>query len=160
MPDDVMEGRLQTQRAALAEAGDGAVHEIGLHRRQRRVVTAELRDDAGQEVLDHDVGGSRQVRDDLAGLRVREVERQARLARVDPDEVRALIGAAGFDLGVAAPGVVALARALDLDHARAEIREQARAVGAGQHAREIENGETGEKRFVRAGHGRSPRRDF
>jgi hypothetical protein len=158
--DDVMEGRLQPQRAALTEAGDRAVDEIGLHRRERGVVAAELRDDTGQEVLDHDVGSPRQVGDDLPGLRVGEIERQARFARVDPNEIRALIGAALFHLGVAATGIVAFARALDLDHARAEIREQPCAIRAGQHAREIEHGEAGEKWIVRTGHGRSPTRGF
>ena len=158
--DDVMERRLMTERPALAEAGDRAVDELGLHRRQRGVVAAELRDDARKEILDDDVGGAREIQHDLAGFGMREIERQARLARVDPDEVRGLIGPAGFHLRVAASRVVAFARALDLDHARAQIGEQPCAVRAGQHAREVENGETGEKRVVRAGHGWSPARGF
>jgi hypothetical protein len=158
--DDVVEGRLVAQGPALAEAGDGAVHEVGLHRRERGVVASELRDDAGQEILDDDVGGPRQVEQDLARLRMREVEREARLARVDPDEVRGLVSPSRFHLGVAAPRVVAFARALDLDHARAQVGEQSRAIRTGQHTREIENGEAGEQRVVRAGHGRSPTRGF
>jgi len=141
---------------ALAEAGDRAVHEPGLHGRERGVVAAKLRDDARQEVLDHHVGGAREVQHDLAGLGMREVERQARLAGVDPDEIRGLVGAPLFHLSVPAPGVVAFARALDLDHPSAEIGEQARAVRAGQHAREVEDGDAGKQRVVWARHGRSP----
>src|SRR5262249_16175535 len=103
--------------------------------------------------LDDDVRGARQVHDHFTGFRVREVERQARLAGVDPDEVRALIGAARLDLRVAPPRVVAFARTLDLVHARAHIAQKARAVWPGQHRREIEKGEAGEERFVSSGHG-------
>ena len=142
--DDVVEGRLEAKRPALAEAGDRAVHDAGLHGRERGVIAAELRDDARQEVLDHHVGRAREVQHDLARFRMREVERQARLAGVDPDEVRGLVGAPLFHLRVTAPGVVAFAGALDLDHPRAEVAEQARAVRAGQHAREIEDGDAGQ----------------
>ena len=127
------------KRAALAEAGDRAVHEVGLHRRQRRVVAAELGDDARQEVLDHDVGGPGQVQHDLAASGCARSSARLELAGVDPHEVRGLVGAPRLELDVAPPGVVPLARALDLDHARAEIGEQPRAVGSGQHAREIEH---------------------
>ncbi len=43
------------------------------------------------------------------------------------------------------PHLVALDRPLDLDHARAQVREQARAVGAGQHAGEIEDQQVGQR---------------
>ena len=42
--------------------------------------------------------------------------------------------------------VVALARLFDLDDARAHVGEQHRAVRAGQHAREVENGDSVERR--------------
>ena len=43
-----------------------------------------------------------------------------------------------------APHVVALAGPLDLDHARAQVGEQPRAVGAGEHAGEIEDDQIGQ----------------
>jgi hypothetical protein len=49
---------------------------------------------------------------------------------------------------VTAPRVVAFARTLDLDHPRAQVREQARAVRAGKHAREIEDGDAAQQRVV------------
>jgi protein-tyrosine phosphatase len=46
---------------------------------------------------------------------------------------------------------IAFAGALDLDHARAEIGEHARAVGAREHARKIDYGNAGEQGFFRGG---------
>ncbi len=137
--DDVGEGLALAPRAGLAEARDRAVDEIGLDRGHRGVAQAELLDDAGGEVLDEDVGDPAEIGDDPAALRVAQVHRDAFLAHVDADEVGGLVGAARLDLEVVLPHVVALARPLDLDHARAQVGEQARAVGAGEHAGEIED---------------------
>ena len=52
--------------------------------------------------------------------------------------------APGLELEMVLPHVVALAGPLDLDHARAEVGEQPRAVGAGEHAGEIEDDEIGQ----------------
>src|SRR6266446_4060761 len=82
----------------------------------------------------------------------REIERHAALAHVDAHEVRRLILAPGLELDVAAARVVALAP-LDLDDVGAEVGEQARAVRAREHAREVEDPEAGE-RSGRIGHGR------
>ncbi|OGK92357.1 MAG: hypothetical protein A2W08_00525 [Candidatus Rokubacteria bacterium RBG_16_73_20] len=131
--DDVGEGLALAQRARLAVARDRAVDEVGPHRRERRVVAAEARDDAGHEVLDDHVGHAREIEHDRARLRVRQVERDALLARVDADEVGGLVGAVRLELHEAAAHLVALARALDLDDARAEVGEQARAVRAREH---------------------------
>ena len=81
-----------------------------------------------------------------------QIDRHAALAGVDPDEVGGLIGARLVHLDVAPSRLVPFARSLHLDHARAQVGEQARAVRTGQHAREIENGEAGEERLVRSGH--------
>jgi hypothetical protein len=92
----------------------------------------------------------REVEHDLAPARVRDVHGDRELACVDADEVRALVGASVLELDVAAARVVALARALDLDDARAEVGEEARCPGAGEHPREVEDGEAGQGRV---GHG-------
>ena len=76
-----------------------------------------------------------------------EVERDAFLVAVDAEEVRAL----AFEKRRAPRSrVVALAGLLDLDDARAHVGEQHRAVRAGQHAREVENGDTVEWRHNEA----------
>ncbi len=74
-----------------------------------------------------------------------EVERQALLVAVDAQEVRAL---AAEERRTPRARVVALARLLDLDDARAHVGEQHRAVRTGQHAREVEDGDAGEWRVM------------
>ena len=64
--DDVGEGGASTPGPGLTEAGNGAVDEVRLHRRQRRPVTAQARDDPRHEVLHRDVGPTREVEDHLA----------------------------------------------------------------------------------------------
>src|SRR4029077_8418336 len=142
------EGLQGRERPRLAEAGDGTEYEVGLDGGERRVVAVQARHHAGNEVLDDDVGGAGEVEYHLARPWMAEVERDGELADVDTREVGALVGAPRLELGHAAPRVVALAGALDLDDARAEVAQQPRAVGAGQHAREVEHGETGEERVV------------
>src|SRR5205807_5574140 len=71
--------------------------------------------------------------------RVPEVEADALLADVDPDEVGGLVGAPLLDLDVALARLVALARPLDLEHAGAEVGHQPRAVGTGEDAGEVED---------------------
>ena len=81
-----------------------------------------------------------------------EVDRHAQLAGVHADEVRALVVAVGVERAEGAAHLVALAGALHFDHARAHVGEQPSTVGAGQHAREVEDGDAGEERG-RVGHG-------
>src|SRR5216683_1300174 len=131
-------------RYIMPEARDRAVDEVGLDRCHRGVAQAELLDDAGGEVLDEHVGHAAEVGDHPAALRVAQVDRHALLARVDADEVGGLVGAPRLDLEVVLAHVVAVAGPLDLDDPRAQVREQAGAVGAGQDAGEIEDHEVGE----------------
>ncbi len=74
-----------------------------------------------------------------------QVDRHALLARVDADEVRRLVGATRLELQVVLAHVVAVVRPLDLDDPRAQVREEPRAVGTGEHAREIEDQEIGQR---------------
>jgi hypothetical protein len=149
--DDVGEGRPLAPRARLAEAGDGAVDEIGLDGGERRVVDAQALGHPGGKILHGHVGLPREIADDVARLRAPEIEPHALLADIDPREIRALIVAARVELEVALAHVVAAPRTLDLDHAGAEVGEEARAVGPGEHAREVEDEEIG-KRSGRVGH--------
>ena len=146
--DDVGECRPEPPRAGLAEARDGAVDDVGLDRAHRLVVAAEPADDAGHEVLDEDVGPAGEVEQDLAAPRAREIEAHALLARVHPREVRALVVAARLELMRAPAHLVALARTLHLDDAGAEVGEEARAIGTGEDAGEIEDDQAVERQRV------------
>jgi hypothetical protein len=144
--DDVREGGAEPPGAGLAEARDRAVDEIRLHRGERLVVGAQARGHTGREVLDDDVGCPRQVEHDRARLRAGEVERNALLAGIAADEVGTLVVAVVFELVGPAAHFVAAAGLLDLDDARAQVGEQARAVRAGEDARQVEDDEAIEER--------------
>ena len=137
--DDVRERRPCRERAVLTEARDRAVDEARLDGAQVGGTDAELGGDARDEVLDRDVRHPREVERHRASLGIREVDPDAQLARVDANEVRRLIAPALFELDVAAPRVVAFTGSLDLDHARAEIGEEPRAVRAGEDTGEVEH---------------------
>jgi len=147
----------RAERSALAEARDRAVDQLRADRAQRGAVQPVLRHHAGREVLDHDIGAAHQVEHQLAGARVGQIDRDAALAGVHAREVGALVGAIGQQLHAGIAHFVAFARTLDLDDGGAEVGEQPGAVGACQHAGEVEDGEASEQRLVRMrglGHGR------
>ena len=82
---------------------------------------------AGHQVLHQHIGPLDQLLQHGACGRVLEVERQAFLGAVAPDEVRRrAVGPA-----VVGAGEVALARTLDLDDARTEVSELTRAERRG-----------------------------
>ena len=70
-------------RAGLAEAGDGAIDQPRIDRRQRLIADAELVHHAGPEILHHHVGLGGEPLDDRDRLRLLQVERQAALVAVD-----------------------------------------------------------------------------
>jgi hypothetical protein len=96
-------------------------------------------DRSGSEVLDDDVGFADERPQDLLRFRVLEVERDRFLAPVEPDEV----GGEAMDRRVVGTGKIAAARALDLDHARAEVAEVARAERTGHCLLERQHGDPG-----------------
>src|SRR5262249_50573366 len=83
-----------------------------------------------------------------------EIQGHAFLACVHAGEIRALVISPGLDLMRGPALIVALDRPLDLDDAGAEVRQQARAVGAREHAGQIEDGYA-KKRQVGVTHRRS-----
>ena len=102
------------------------------------VAQAEARGGAGREVLHHHVGLlEHQALEHLGGFGVLDVERQALLRAVGPDEVR---GQAAHARVVAAREV-ADAGALDLDDAGAEVGELARRERRGDRVLERDDGE-------------------
>ena len=82
-----------------------------------------------------------------ATLGPREVDADARLADVHPGEIAALVAPAGLELKIVPPHLVALALAFDLDDAGAQIAEQARAIGSGQDAGQIQDGDAGQRQI-------------
>src|SRR6185295_10225302 len=108
-------------------------------RRQRLVVEAHLRERARAEILDEDVALRDQLLQNRAPFGVLEVERDAFLVAVDAEEIRALAAKKWWSPRA---GVVAFARLFDLDHARAHVAEQHRAVRARQHPRQVEHGDS------------------
>src|SRR5262249_22280275 len=139
------EGRPRAPRPRLPEARDGAVDQVGLDGDERFVVDAEPRGYARGEVLDGHVGLPGEVPHDGARLGAPVIEPNALLAHVDAGEVRALIVTCGIELQMALAHVIAAARALDLDDASAQIGKEARAVRAGEDAREVEDDQVAER---------------
>ena len=95
---------------------------------------------AGPEVLDQHVGLADEAMHQGDRLGMLQVEREAALAGVELAE----IGALAVAQRRAQAHVVALGR-FDLQHVGAHVGEQARAVRAGQHDREVEDAEAGER---------------
>ena len=145
--DDVGEGRPRAPRAGLPEARDGAVDDVGLQGAERRVVAVEPRHDPGHEILHDDLGHHRQVLDDRLAFGTRQIDADALLAGIHPREIAALVASPGLELEVVAAHLVALALALDLDDASAEVAQQTRAVGSGQDAGQIQDGDAGQRQI-------------
>ncbi len=126
-------------RPRLAEGRERGDDQPRVLLRQRRGVEAERRQPAGRERLDQHIGVARQLADALAA---------GRLVQVGDD--RALVGvqvemqAAGLGVRLAArerpePAHRIARRRLDLQHLRAEVRQQLRAVISGHRGGEIEH---------------------
>ena len=104
---------------------------------QRVEGKAQARGGSRSEVLHEHVGALEQPFEHDRRLGVLQVERQALLRAVRPDEMR---GQPAHALVVGAREV-AHARTLDLDHARAEVGELARAEGRGDRVLEGDDGD-------------------
>ena len=135
--DDVV-ARAQPIRPGVAEAGDRRIDQPRVHGLQRVVAQAELVHRAGAVVLHHHVGGLHEVEEQLAaGL---EVERHALLAAVQVHVVRAFAVPERCEVA----RVVAAAGLLDLDDLGAHVGQHHGAEGAGEHAGQVEDAQSGE----------------
>jgi uncharacterized protein YggE len=133
--------RLRRAWSILAVPGERRVDQPRMRGGQRVVVEPEPREHAGAEVLHHDIGARDERVEHAASLGALEVQRHALLVPVDAQEIRALAVDEGRPPRAR---VVAAARLLDLDHPRAHVGEQHRAVRARQHARQIQHRHTRE----------------
>ena len=103
---------------------------------------AQPRRRAGREVLHDDVGlVDDEALEDRLRFRMLDVEREAFLRAVGPDEVRR----EAADALVVGAREVADAGSLDLDHARAEVGELARRERRGDRVLERDDGDAGER---------------
>ncbi len=142
LDQEVVAGALRV-RAGLAEAGDRAVDEAGLHGQQAGVVEPVLLEAADLEVLQHDIGFHREAAHQRLAFGVGDVDRDRALVAVGAEVVR---GVARLLAGrVLQPGraprarVVAGAGALHLDDVGAEIGQQLSRPRAREHAREVQH---------------------
>ena len=90
----------------------------------------------GRQVLQEHVGFRQQPVEHVPRRVLLDVEREALLGAIGPDEVRRQ----AFHRPVVAARGVAAARALDLDHARTELGELARGKRPGNHLLERDHG--------------------
>ena len=100
----------------------------------------------GPEILDQHIGGLDHAVQDRQPFRLLQIERERALAAVGAEKEAALARQARRKLAQH----VALRR-FDLDHVGAEIGQQRAAIGAGEIAAQIEDGDAVERpgRFVR-----------
>src|SRR5262245_26407634 len=114
------------------------------------VVEAVALEHAGPEVLDQHVGALQQFLHHRLALGLGEVERHALLAPVEGHEEMAFAGAARAR---ALARVVAAVGILDLDHLGAHVGQDLCAHGSRDHAGEIDDADSAERRTTRCCHG-------
>jgi hypothetical protein len=114
--------------------------------RKRRVIEAVAREIADLEVLHQHVALHRERTREGAPLGPRDVERQRFLSAVAGEVVRGVGRVAALPIlqerRPPVASVVALAGTLDLDHLRAQVGEELRGPGPGQHTCEVEDADT------------------
>ncbi len=138
-------------RPTRPEACDVADDEPGMAAHERRRVKAERGAETGAEIGEHDVGGAGERLDDARGRRVLEIERKRMLAAITADEQPRL---AGGERGQLPHGITR--ERLDLDHARAAVRQELAAVGDGDELAELDDRETDERTGFRHPAGARP----
>src|SRR5262249_17121253 len=130
--DDHIVGALAGPRPAVPEAGDGAVDEPGVARRQVVVAQPQSGHRPGPERLQPDVGPGAEVPGEGHRFRLLEVEGDPLLAPVDAGVVERL----ALDERPEPPGLVATWR-LDLDHPCPEVGQDHARERAGEDAGEV-----------------------
>jgi hypothetical protein len=126
----------------LSKAGNRAVDDARLMRADAFVVNPELFDGADAQVLEDDVGGLEQAKEQRLAVGMLQVERDALLVAIQVHEVRRLAG-----IERRSPGArdFALGR-LDLDHRGAVVPEHRRGKWPRQRVGQVEDGDVVEWR--------------
>ena len=139
--DDLVKPRALGVRPVLAKARDAGQHQARVDFGERLVVQAQLGLDIGAPVFNQHVGVFDQAHQDLVGARLFEVQRHGPLVAVDVLKIPAF--AVGGKHGLVG---VHTRRRLDAHHIGAKVGEHAHTVGAGAHAREVQDTKTGQGR--------------
>jgi hypothetical protein len=128
-------------RAGVAKARGGGVDQSRITGVQVVPAVAELFHRAGPEIFDDGISLVEQALENVAiGGRL-EIEDDRFLAAIDRGEISRL---AVLERAVLARVVTRLGR-LDLDHARAQLGHQQRAVRPRENARQIDDGDAGKR---------------
>ena len=137
-------GGAARQRPGLPEARAGGVDQFRIAPGERLPSIAEPRQRAGPEILDENVGAGEKPLEQGAVIVRPEVEGDALLAAVERHEI------GGFAVHPRPVGarVVAAGR-LDLDHPRAEVRQDHGAERPRQHAGQVEHKDIRERAGAR-----------
>ena len=135
--------------AVLAEAGDRAIDEAGIFRRQRLVAEPAASKVADLEILHQHIGAARQPAHQGNALLARQVDGERTLVAVGGEVIGAFAGLVAVRIAQEgrspAAGVVAAAGPLDLDHVGPEIAEELGGGGTGEDARQVEHLHPGER---------------
>ncbi|MCY1520039.1 hypothetical protein D9M68_548080 [compost metagenome] len=134
----VVHGPAVPVRRAAAKPGDAAIDHARIARAHRLVAQPEALEHPGPQVVDKDVAAAGQLQRVLAPGLVRKIQRQRRLARIERDK--------GGMATARAAHHVAAAGMLDLGDLRAELRQQERGERPGNHVREVEHTDAGQRR--------------
>ena len=125
--EDRIEARQAGERSRRAVAADRGVDQARILGRQPVPADAEPFHDPAAKVVDHDVGGAREVEKNVAPLDPLEIEHERALAAVPADE-----GKGRHSEGIAFCG-------LDLHHVGTEVSQEERAEWARDVARQVED---------------------
>ena len=139
---DVVRGALDV-RSAPAEPADRCADEVWMAGADRLWIHAEPPCGGRPKAVDEHVGARRQRVEHGRRFRDPQVQRHAALVAVEALEV----WVPSVRVGPQRSHAVAAVRIFDLDHLRAQVREQQRRVGARQQARQVENANA-----VKSGH--------
>ena len=124
--------------AILAEAGDRAIDQAGVQRRQDLVVDTQAAHHAGAVILDQHVGGHDQAVQHLASAGAAEVDADGALAAVESGEAGRRVSARPQSEWVAGTG------RLDFHHVGAERRQQHAGVRSGDEGGDLDDAHAGE----------------
>ncbi len=129
-------------RPGLAKAGDRAIDQAWIDRRQAGEIQAIFFQASDLEVLDHDIARSGQVTDGLGPFRAGHVQGDRLLAPVGTEEIGRVAARPFMGGGKGrAPqaGVVAGARTLDLDHLGPQVCQGLGRPGSSQDTGQVKN---------------------
>jgi hypothetical protein len=129
----------------LAEAGHRAIDEARVEAAERLIVEAELGESADLEVLNQHVRARREAPHDLATPLGREVGDDRALAAIARVEIGGRLLALRVDEGRAPAARFVALRTLDLDDVGAQIGERLPGRRAREHARELDDAQSGER---------------